>query len=136
MDASTFAAFLAVLIGGAGVTLNYFALDESKRLEVSSFSKKWIGIAFGVAIFCNSCIGIYLFSAGASPSPSRSEVLMLLLHLVNLVSIPAYILLGALGQSLDARNEKRANLTAAVEALSAKVETLKIQAGTNGSKLH
>lgn len=123
MDISTVTAIGGLVVAAAGVSVAVFALDPARRSEFLQFWVKWLAVAFVLVIAVNSVIGIYLFVQGP-PQLMRSDIFNLALHLFNLLSLPLIWFFDAMGKVMDARNAKRVELAAEVEALRARVEEL------------
>lgn len=124
MDATTFTSIV-----GAGLSVffatsvAFLALDENRREQLFRFWKKWISISLLLVIGVNSAAGIYLFIVGP-PQLVRSDILKLLLHIFNICAVPILLFMDAMHKVLDARDAKRSELAASIEALTARIEAL------------
>lgn len=125
MDISTITAIGGLVVAVASVSAAVFALDPARRSEFLRFWKKWLTVAFVILIAVNSVVGIYLFVQGP-PQLMRSDIFKLALHLFNLLSLPLIWFFDAMGKVMDARNAKRVELAAEVEALRERVGDLTI----------
>jgi len=123
MDVSTITAVGGLVVAVATVSVAVFALDPARRSEFLRFWKKWLTVVFVIAMTANSVYGIYLFVQGP-PHLMRSDIFNLALHLFNLLSLPLIWFFDAMGKVMDARNAKRVELTAEVEALRKRVDEL------------
>lgn len=135
MDISTVTAIGGLVVAAAGVSVAVFALDPARRSEFVQFWLKWLAVGCLVVIGVNSVIGIYLFVQGP-PQLVRSDIFNLALHLFNLLSLPLVLFVEAMGKAMDARNAKRVELAAEVEALRKRVDELTAAARRAALELH
>jgi len=123
MDLALPTLVISSVLATIGITVSIAALDEAKRAWLLGFWRRWVGRVFMVVMIVNSVLGIFLFW-WVKGAPNRTEILALVVHVINLSAAIFIIFMSALEKALDARNAKRAALEEKVKQLEQKVEAL------------
>jgi cell division protein FtsB len=123
MDLSVSTFVFGSVLSIVGLSVSIAALDEAKRQWLFSLWARWAGRAFIGIMIVNSVLGIFLFW-WLKGVPGRGEVLMLVVHVVNLLSAAFIIFMSALESALDARNAKRTKLEETVKKLEEQITAL------------
>jgi branched-subunit amino acid transport protein AzlD len=123
MDLSLLSFIVGTVIAVIGLSIPIAALEESKRNSLVRFWKRWIRGAFLAILLINSAFGIWLFW-NTTGLPSRSQILVLLLHIFNLFGVPFILLMTAMDRVLDVRNAKRTELEQKVRNLELQIQAL------------